>query len=451
MNDVAREVDPSSRVAGALLRMALYVLIILAPLIILAVVRPPSDHPFLYTVGKNLALVGFVILALQFVLSARLKWVERPFGLNLLFDFHKAMAILASLLVIAHPILLAVDGGGWSLFFGPDITWHIWLGRIALLILLVHVLLALFRFVIKLNYQTWRFLHDLGGLVLFPLAFFHSWNAGGDLKLPAMRIFWTLIFAAGAAAFVWHRMLRPILLRRAPYTVTEVKQESRDTWSIKLAAPAGAARFDFLPGQFHFLTFYRAPNLPVEEHHWTISSSPTEPGTVTSTIKESGDFTLSIGRTKPGDQALVYGGFGRFSYALHPEERDLVFIAAGIGITPLMSMLRHMRDTRADRRVLLIYSNRAQDDIVFDEELRAMESGTHPEVKVIHVLTQPNETWGGESGRLHPEKVERYCAPTKDNRAFYICAPGPLIDTLSRWLRECGVPAKHIHFEKFNL
>jgi predicted ferric reductase len=443
--------NPSSRVAGALLRMALYVLLVLAPLVIVGVVRPKTDHGFVYTIGKNLALVGFTILALQFVLSARLKWIERPFGLNLLFDFHKTMAIVAALLIISHPLLLAMDGGGWSLIFGPEISWHLWLGRIALVILLVHVLLALFRFVIQMNYQTWRFVHDLGGLVLFPLAFFHSWNAGGDLALPAMKLFWVIIFAAGAAAFLWHRLLRPLLLKRAPYTVTEVRQEARDTWTIKLAPPDGTECFDFLPGQFQFLTFYRAPNLPIEEHHWTISSSPAERAIVASTIKESGDFTASIGKTKPGDKALVHGAFGRFSYTLHPDERDLVFIAAGIGITPLMSMLRHMRDTGADRRVLLIYSNRSEEDIIFDEELRQMEKGMHPQLEVVHVLTKPDGTWTGETGRLHPEKLNQICPANVRDYAYYICAPPALIHATSKWLRHCRVPPKSIHFERFNL
>jgi predicted ferric reductase len=451
MNTASTEADPGRRIAGALLRMGLYVVLVLTPLIIVGVVRPKSDHGFIYTTGKNLALVGFTILALQFVLSARLKWVERPFGLNLLFDFHKTMAVFASLLLISHPLLLAMDEGGWGLIFGPEISWHLWLGRIALLILLMHVLLGLFRFVIKLNYQTWRFVHDLGAGLLLPLGFFHSWNAGGDFALPALRLFWAILLAAALAAFLWHRAVRPLLLKQRPYEVVDVKQEARDTWTIRLAPPAGVSRFDFLPGQFHFLTFYRASNLPVEEHHWTISSSPAEPEIVASTIKESGDFTVSIGKTKPGDKALVYGAFGRFSYTLHPDERDLVFIAAGIGITPLMSMLRHMRDTRADRRVLLIYSNRGEDDIVFDDELRQMEGGAHPQLKVVHVLTRPAESWTGETGRLHPEKLDRVCPVEVRHRAFYICTPPALIDAISKWLRHCAVPPKNIHFERFNL
>ena len=439
---------------GAPAMMVGYALVILTPIAVLAMARPPTDHRFVYTVGKNLALVGFTILAMQFVLSARLKWIERPFGLNVLFDFHKTMAVVATALILSHPLLLAFGGPHWNLIFGPNISWHIWLGRIALMILLVHALLASFRFIIKLNYQTWRFVHNVGALVVFPLAFFHSWNAGEDFSLVWLKLFWGVMVAAGVGAFVWHRLLRTIALRRHPYTVTDVRQETPDAWTIKLAPPKGCSRFDYLPGQFHFLTFYRAPHLPVEEHHWTISSSPTEDGVLASTIKESGDFTASIGKTKVGDKAQVYGPFGRFSYALHPRERDLVFIAGGIGITPLMSMLRHMRDTRDTRdarRVLLLYGNTREQDIVFREELEQMEAGSQPQLKVVHVLSEPSEQWQGEKGRVDAEKTERHCGDDLEKRAFYVCAPPPMMDAVVKCLRGRGVPAKNIHFERFNL
>ena len=441
----------ASHIRGALLRMALYTLLILTPLIIVGALHPKTDHGFVYTVGKNFGLVGFTILAMQFVLSARLQWIERPFGLNMVFHFHKTMAIVATLLILLHPMLLASDGPQWNLIFGPDIGWHIWLGRIALLVLLMHVLFALFRRVIAINYQTWRFLHDIGALLLLSLAFIHSWNAGGDLDLMPMRVFWSTLMAAGISAFGWHRLLRPLLLRRNPYEVTAVEEEADGVWTITLSPPKGLHRFDFLPGQFHFLTFYRAKNLPVEEHHWTISSSPTAQGMLASTIKESGDFTVSIGKTKPGDKALVYGPFGRFSYAFHPDEQDLVFIAGGIGITPLMSMLRHLRDTADDRRVLLLYANRHEKDIAFRNELEAMESAGHPGVKVVHVLSQASDQWQGEKGPIDLPKIERLCGSDFPQRAFYLCMPPDAMDAIICSLRSAGVPAKSIHFERFNL
>lgn len=115
---------------------------------------------------------------------------------------------------------------------------------------------------------------------------------------------------------------------------------------------------------------------------------------------EVGDFTSTIKETRAGDRAAVHGAFGRFSYALHPEERDLVFIAGGIGITPLISMLRHMRDTRDDRSVLLFYANPAEDRIVLRRELEEIENGRHPMLKLVHALSHPDEGWSGERGQI---------------------------------------------------
>jgi predicted ferric reductase len=436
---------------GATLRILLYVAIVLSPLMVVAVARPSTDHGFVQSVGKNLALVGFAILALQFIVSARLKWIERPFGLDVLFHFHKAMAIVASLLLISHPMLIAIGGNDWSVIVGPQVMWHIWLGRIALLIMLVHVLLASFRFIINLNYETWRFVHNLGAVLILLLGFFHSWNAGGDLQLISMKVLWVAILFIAASAYLWHRLVRHFLLRLKPYKVIEVQRETGGVWTISFAPPKNADRFNYLPGQFHFVTFCRATHLPVEEHHWTISSSPTMAGVLSSTIKESGDFTASIGKTKPGDVALVDGPFGRFSYTLHPDENKLIFIAAGIGITPLMSMLRHLRDTRSDRSVTLLYANTSEADIVFHDELTEMERGRMIPLQVVHVLSKPSDAWQGERGRLDEDRIIQLCGPELTNRAFYVCTPPDLLSLTIRTLRNANVPAARIHFERFNL
>jgi predicted ferric reductase len=436
---------------GVIVRLMMYVIIVLSPLILVALVRPPTDHGFIHTVGKNLALVGFTILALQFVVSARLKWIERPFGMNMLFHFHKAMAMIASLLLLSHPVLLAIGEQDWSLVWDPQVSWDIWLGRIALLILLVHGLLASFRLVVKLNYETWRLVHNLGAILILPLGFLHSWNAGGDLELAGMKAIWAALLVAAGGSYLWHRVLRTQLLRRQPYTVTGVREEVAGVWTITLVPPEGVRHFDYLPGQFHFLTFQREPNLAVEEHPWTISSSPAQQGTLCSTIKESGDFTASIGKTKPGDTALVCGPFGRFSYLLHPDERELVFIAGGVGITPLMSMLRHIRDTHAKRTVTLLYASRHDDGIIFRDELAEMERDGVAGLKVVHVVSDPSDEWQGERGRLDEERIRRFIGSDATRRSYYLCAPSALLRQAVGTLRQAHVPAARIHFERFTL
>jgi ferredoxin-NADP reductase len=189
----------------------------------------------------------------------------------------------------------------------------------------------------------------------------------------------------------------------------------------------------------------------VEEHHFTISSSPAETGFHTSTIKASGDFTATIGQTSPGDLAIIHAPFGRFSYVLKPQALDLVFIAAGIGITPLMSNLRHMRHTQADRRVLLLYSNKTENDIVFREELAQIEAGTKPQLQVIHLLSQPDAGWTGEKGRLDREKIRRLCGNRLTTSTFFLCCPPPMTRTLVQILAGLGVPDSRISYEHFSL
>ena len=190
-----------------------------------------------------------------------------------------------------------------------------------------------------------------------------------------------MLLTGAVLLFGYHRFIRPWQLGRHPYRITEVRQETPQVWTLKFAPPPGEHRFDFLPGQFQFVTLKRGRGLPVEEHHFTISSSPTEPAFHASTIKASGDFTATIGQTRVGDPAMIHAPFGRFSYVLKPQAQDLVFIAAGIGITPLMSNLRHLRDTQADRRVFLLYARRLKTTSSFGKSWPRSRPARNPSSK----------------------------------------------------------------------
>ncbi len=431
-------------------RIIFYLVLILLPLTLATIHKLPPPDAFAYNLGRCFALTAFAIMVLQVVLAARIKWIERPFGLNLTFPFHRRMGIFAAALLLTHPFLMALGGGGWELLLG-DNTWYIWVGRAALLLLLTNVVLSVFRVPLGLSFENWRLGHVLSGPTVVVLGFVHSWNASIDFTLASMQILWVALLAL-AATFLWHhRFYTPARLRRHPYQVVDVQQETHDVWTLKFAPPRGQARFDFLPGQFQFVTLLRGRGLPEEEHHFTISSSPTETGCHTSTIKASGDFTATIGQTRPGDAAVIQAPFGRFSYVLHPEARNLVFIAGGIGITPLMSNLRHMRDVRAERRVLLLYANKTEVDIVFREELAGLAAGSKPEFKVIHILSHPGEAWEGETGRLDRVKIKELCGDRLENSRFFLCCPPPMTESLCQILRGLGVPDERISFEYFSL
>lgn len=439
--------DKQSRLVGPLL-VALYLIIILSPLMLVLAFGEKMDESFFSQLAMCLPMVGFPLLAMQFVLSARFRWLERPFGMDRVYQFHKAMGMFAGLLLLMHPILVAAADRNWSLLYGLVQPWYIWTGRAALSLLVLHAVLAASKRVIRMDYQKWKRMHSAFACLVLVGGLVHSWFAGNDLQLKALRIEWVTLFAGAAAAYAWHKLLRPLRFRARAYDVAEVRQEADDVWTITLSPKRGAQHRMHLPGQYHYLTLYRAGDLLAEEHPFTISSSPTEAGTVSSTIKASGDFTRTIHRTLVGDTALIHGPFGRFSYVLHPAENDLVFIAGGVGITPLISMLRHMRDTSAEKRVLLLYANKTSADILFGEEMDAMRDGSHLRLDVIHVLSQPSDGWTGVAGRIDKDVIARHCGNLV-RKTFYVCGPPGLIDTAVSCLKSLGVPDNRIRYERF--
>lgn len=113
---------------AAIFRIFLYLALIFSPTIVMAAFHLKTEDTFIYNIGRGLALLGFGILIMQVVLAARLKWVEKPFGLNLTFPFHRRIAIFATLIFLAHPLLLAAGGSGWSLLIGLKVPWYIFAG-----------------------------------------------------------------------------------------------------------------------------------------------------------------------------------------------------------------------------------------------------------------------------------------------------------------------------------
>jgi predicted ferric reductase len=440
------DIKEANMVRG-LLRISLYALIVILPLA-LALLGGRSGGPFIWNLARGCALAAFAILALQAVLAARFQWINGPFGYDIVIRFHRNMALFAGGLLLLHPVLLILGGAGLSLLYGGGL--FVWLGEIALALVVFNLLVSVYQTRLKLKFERWRGFHDLVGPAILLFAFAHSWLIGMDLENVPLRALWIVLLGLGASVFVYHRLLRPRLLSRKPYEVTDVSREGAKVWTVKLAPPRGGRIFDYVPGQFHFVKFLRGRGLPEEEHHWTIASSPAQREFLSSTIKELGDFTATIGETRPGDRAAVHGPFGRFSYLFHQGEKDLVFIAGGIGITPVMAMLRHMRDTGSAIRVTLLYGNPDRGSIVFHDELGEIERGGHPALKVVHVLERPGEGWTGESGYIDREKIVKYCGQDLSGKAFYIVGPPVLIEKTVGNLRGLGVPDAWIRLEIFS-
>jgi predicted ferric reductase len=437
-----------SRVAAA----CAYAVVVLAPTLVIYVISPRATQRTLFLqIGLVSSLLAFPMLALQPVLSARMKWLDRLFGLDRVLAFHKIMAITSGVLILIHPIALSLDSMDLYLFTSLYLPLNIQLGKLGFLILIILIIAALLHRVVHRTYERWRWLHNLLALVLLAVGIVHAIQSGRDMTSVPVQLMFYAILAAGIGFYVTHKLIGPARRKTRHFHVSDVARENDRVWTVALKPSPAAQSLQHLPGQFQFIKAIQSGEVPEEEHPFTISSYYQDDGIHASTIKESGDFTSTIGRLRPGERVTVQGPFGRFSYLLYPDENEFVFIAGGIGITPFMSMLRHMAYSGAEARVFLFYANRTEKDITFRDELDRIAGGNNPDLKAVHVLESPPSGWQHETGRVTRDILERHIDGTIEKKAFYICGPSPMMQKMREIARQLRVPKRHIHWERFAL
>ncbi len=423
------------------LLLCLYILLTALPLLLSYLTRPGGVSN-LNDLARVLGFTGFTILALQVALGSRIRLVDRPWGLDSAMRFHKWMGILAVLMLLVHPLflLLSYRRMGWDRAFG--VLRGVYGGILALALLLAVVFFAIFIRKIGLDYQHWRIKHKFSTMCVLVLGFAHGLRQGQTMSGPMRGYFWGLFIAA--AGIYLYRNIYVIFWGRSRWKVTSVSPETHDTYTLALQ-PEGDKAPHYRPGQFVFLRLNR-PGRQSEEHPFTLSSSPTHSPPLNVTIKESGDFTDTIAQTRPGDQALVDGPFGRFSFLLDSPE-SLILIAGGVGITPILSMLRYLRDTNDRRPCVLIFANKNEKDIIRREELQEMPEN----VTVTHVLSSPSDEWKGYTGFIDRNIIKACAGELLDKADVYLCGPPPMMDTVTGELRALDIPRRRIHTERFTL
>ena len=337
----------------------------------------------LVTMGKICGLLAGSLLLLQFVPAARLKFLDRIFGLPGLLLSHRILGVSAVVLATLHPMLIFAPRSVTMPVLHIRI-WPILVGVVLLIGLWTGGSIAAWRKFLNLSYTVWYRMHRVGMFVAAGLFAIHVWNVARDFLWGWPRDALIVAMALYAALFTAVILIKPWLEKKHTLRVASVSSAGGNAYAIELK-PLSGNTFSYAPGQFAFVTFYSS-SLPVERHPWTISSTPTRPQSLIFTIKCSGDFTKGIGRLKPGDEAAVDGPYGRFSYPalVRDPNRELIMIAGGVGVTPMLSMLRYMTDRGEKRKVILIWSNRTENDILCREELEGIE-GRMENLTVRHV------------------------------------------------------------------
>ena len=214
--------------------------------------------------------------------------------------------------------------------------------------------------------------------------------------------------------------------------------------ALRLAIPD--AGFRFLPGQWVDLSV--EVDGVTHTSGYSITSSPIHQGEIELAIKASARHPVARWvheRATVGDRVRVSQGQGPFVYL--PEMSDnVVLIGGGVGVTPLLSIFRHVRDANLPTQVHLVYSVSDSCEILFRDELDAA-ARTHDNLHVSITVTQHDAHWHGLTGRIDPVKLHALDVP--DDTLYYLCGPKGMVEDMSTLLHDLGVPMNRIIFEKW--
>lgn len=385
-----------------------------------------------HSLGQITGLIGMVLFAWTFVLSSRAKWVEDSFdGLDKMYKAHHMIGSLAFVLILFHPILLVVKfiPSDWNLaatYLWPSGSWAVNFGIVALLLM---IFLLVLTFYIRMKYEKWRISHQMLG-VAYVLAIIHIFMVTTDISrsIP-LKVWMIIICLIGLIAHLQVSYLK--LGKRFEYTVYSV--ETNNKFTTIILRPKGNA-MKFKSGQFAYIKFNKRGF--EERHPFTIAVKQEDK--IGFVIKNLGDYTSHVSELESGVTADVEGPYGRFDYT--QANKDQIWIAGGIGITPFLSFSNDIPKTKFKHNISLYYCAVNDSELVYWNELNKISET----MKNFHVIP----FCADKRGRISVDVLERESGIL--NKAFFICGPPPMMQSLKDALVKRGVKKEDIHREDFS-
>ena len=227
-----------------------------------------------------------------------------------------------------------------------------------------------------------------------------------------------------------------------PATIVEIRQVSPTTRALRL--DTGGNRLLFSPGQW--VDFYADVGGEIAVAGYSIISSPSRPDGFELAVKLVGENPVTHyvhERARVGDVVEVAVG-GDFLYTADMGG-PLALVAGGIGITPLMSIVRYVDESAPGVRLTLLYSAKTPDELLFRDELEAI-ARTNPNILCHFTVTRPEGSdWAGRVGRI--DRAMASGAEIDAESLFFICGPPPMIDDMVGMATALGAQPSRIRYE----
>jgi predicted ferric reductase len=395
----------------------------------------PWRGPSQLTVLWSVTLMAIAMLAV-----VRAHALEPVFGgLDRAVRFHRILGPSAIALLIVHVIFLALaefqSGTSIGNVFIP--FWSESARSVDIIAFYLLLLLGGVAYDRRMSYERWLSVHRLTGLVFLGGAAHAAIEPGTIADFEPLRTWMVILILAGGAAWLYRVVLFNRLGPRYRYRLETVA--SRGSNIIYLVMRPVDRRMMYEPGTFVFLRVPDMKGQQKELHPFSISSSLVDRDLRVS-IRTVGDFTRRLAALESGTRLEVYGPFGGFTPHRFAHFRRLVFIGAGIGITPFLGMLAFELSNHDFRRIWLYYVVRDDEDAVYDSEIR--ESYLDAESYIDYSLWQT-----ARRGRITAAHVAAEVAPLEDY-AVMLCGQLRFVSDLARQFRALGVPRDRIITEE---
>ncbi|UQS86121.1 FAD-binding oxidoreductase (plasmid) [Nicoliella spurrieriana] len=390
--------------------------------------------PAIYNQDKTMILFGTIAyswMLLAMYISTRPKWLDRLIGLPNAYMIHGILSLAAIVLAYLHKSNLRSDGwikltGNWALylFIGLGLYSMIfmagWLtNRVPALRWIKQSLERVFKHEVSI------LIHRLN-VVATGLIFIHV------LLIPYIRqiVPFTVLFVAAslfvfgayAMTFVHRRLITAKLINNV-----EIKPNVRQL-TLKLHK-----HLDIYPGDFVFLSFPKV-KLMKEPHPFSIVNAPSDSNELVLAIRGDGDFTRQLATIQVNESVVINGGFGMYQSVINENHPDnLMIIAGGIGIVPLLSIV----DGNPDLKTTIFYSVSNENNLLYQDKFDQWEQRDN-----FRVFRQ--------IGRFNQEAIANRLPKNTQKTVVLIGGPDKMGTQWIKNLRRLGVRRSQIYYERFS-
>jgi len=230
------------------------------------------------------------------------------------------------------------------------------------------------------------------------------------------------------------------------YQIQAKIKETKDVFIWRLS-PQENQIFAYKPGQFAMIHLLKKDGTSYQSKPYSIASSPGNKEYLEFGIKVQGGFTKTMAKLNPGNTLGITGPYGTFTYDPNIHQ-DVVMFAGGIGITPLISMIRFGTIAKPNNKIFLYYCNQTERDIAYKNILDKLAQ-KNPNLKIIYSVDKClSDNWAGEIKLINKEKIKKQVANFQDKH-FFLCGPQAFMGAVESALIANQAPNGNIKKEVF--